>query len=239
MNIYNLANSFPIWICCTFTVSIVFIQSFLYFKLAKKHSISMGADAHDCSKAFKVGVISAIGPGIACFIALLGLMTTIGGPLAWLRLSVIGAAPTELAAVSAATNSMGIPGAVLGDKLYNLNALSVTWWTLALNGCGWLVFCALFADKLDIMREKVGKGDTIWLGVLSTSAMLGIFAYFSINSFVYKFSIKIPELLAVIGSALAMYTCIMLSKKYRFLKEYSLGVAIICGIAFGLGSSFL
>lgn len=45
-------------------------------------------------KAFKIGLISAIGPAMGVFIVMVGLMTVIGGPMAWMRLSIIGAAAT-------------------------------------------------------------------------------------------------------------------------------------------------
>ncbi len=40
------------------------------------------------------------GPVVAIFIIMVGLMSVIGAPMAWMRLSVIGAAPTELTAAT-------------------------------------------------------------------------------------------------------------------------------------------
>lgn len=232
-DIVAIANSPVIWACSALTVMVVVVQSLLYYKLAKKNAASMGISEADCALAFRTGIISALGPAIACFVALVGLMAIIGGPIAWLRLSIIGAAPTELAAATAATASMGLPSAQLSDPAFTLEALAVTWWTLALNGCGWLIVVALFADKLESIREKVGGGDAKWMGMLTAASMVGIFAFLTLNSIVSNMHVKFPQLGAAIASGVCMFACLKLSEKYAPLREYSLGVAIIAGLVAG------
>lgn len=232
-DVVAIANSPIIWVCSALTVMVVVVQSWLYYKLAKKNAAAMGISEADCALAFRTGVISSLGPAIACFVALVGLMSIIGGPIAWLRLSIIGAAPTELAAATAATASMGLPSAQLSDPAFTMEALSVTWWTLALNGCGWLIVVALFADKLEAIREKVGGGDTRWMGMLTAAAMVGIFAFLTLTSIVSNMHVKMPQLGAALASGVSMYACLKFADKHPKLREYSLGVAIIVGLAVG------
>ena len=54
-----------------------------------------------------MGLISAIGPALGVFIVMVGLMASIGGPMAWLRLSIIGAAATELSAANIGAEACG------------------------------------------------------------------------------------------------------------------------------------
>lgn len=232
-DIVAIANSPIIWVCSALTVMVVVVQSLLYYKLARKNAASMGISEADCALAFRTGIISALGPAIACFVALVGLMAIIGGPIAWLRLSIIGAAPTELAAATAATASMGLPSAQLSDPAFTIEALAVTWWTLALNGCGWLIVVALCADKLESIREKVGGGDAKWMGMLTAASMVGIFAFLTLNSIVSNMHIKFPQLGAAVASGICMFVCLKVSEKYPLLREYSLGVAIIVGLVAG------
>lgn len=232
-DIVQIANSPIVWVCSALTVLVVVVQSLLYYKLAKKNAALMGISEEDCALAFRTGVISALGPAIACFVALVGLMSIIGGPIAWLRLSIIGAAPTELAAATAATASMGLPSAQLSDPAFTVEALAVTWWTLALNGCGWLLVVALCADKLETLREKIGGGDTRWMGTLTAAAMVGIFAFLTLTSIVSNMHVKIPQLGAAIASGVTMFACLKFSEKHPKLREYSLGVAIIVGLVAG------
>lgn len=232
-DVVAIANSPIIWVCSALTVLVVVVQSLLYYKLAKKNAAAMGISSEDCALAFRTGIISALGPAIACFVALVGLMAIIGGPIAWLRLSIIGAAPTELAAATAATASMGLPSAQLSDPAFTLNALAVTWWTLALNGCGWLIVVALFADRLEEIREKVGGGDTKWLGMLTAASMVGIFAFLTLTSIVSNMHVKYPQLGAAIASGICMFACLKFSERHPKLREYSLGVAILVGLVAG------
>ena len=57
--------------------------------------------------AFRTGLITAIGPSIAVFIVMVGMMSVVGGPVTWLRLAVIGAAPTELTAATIGAEAVG------------------------------------------------------------------------------------------------------------------------------------
>lgn len=64
-----------------------------------------------------MGLTSAIGPALGVFVVMLGLMSAIGGPIAWQRLSIIGAAPTELTAATMAAQAQGLE---LGGQGYGL-----------------------------------------------------------------------------------------------------------------------
>ena len=121
--------------------------------------------------AFRVGLISAIGPALGVFIVMVGLMTSIGGPMAWQRLSIIGAAPTEL---TAATLGAEAAGAELGGAGFTLKVMAVSWFVMALNGAGWLVVTGLFTPALENLRTKMSGGDSKWLVVMSGACSLGI-----------------------------------------------------------------
>ena len=231
--IVEIANSPAIWACSAVIVTVVVMQSVLFLRLSKKNAAQMGISPEECTLAFRTGLVSAFGPAVACFVALMGLMATIGGPIAWQRLSIIGAAPTELAAVNAVTTAAGLSGAQITDPAFTLPILAATWWAMALNGCGWLIMCALFADKLETIREKIGRGDARWLGVMSSAAMIGIFAFLTLNSIVVKLVVQMPQVWAAVSSGVAMFICIKVGEKVPRLREYSLGIAIIVGLIAG------
>lgn len=231
--VVQIANSPAIWLCSAAVVSMVVIQSVLFMRLAKKNASQMGISPEDCKLAFRTGLVSSLGPAVACFVALVGLMAVIGGPIAWQRLAIIGAAPTELAAANAVTVAAGLSVAQISDPAFTTSILAATWWAMALNGCGWLIFVALFADKLETMREKIGGGDTRWLSALSSAAMIGIFAFLTLNSVVVKLVVQMPQAFAALGSAATMFACIKLGEKIPRLREYSLGIAIIVGLIAG------
>ena len=222
--ILHIANNTIFWVLCSITVIITIIQAVIFTRLARKTANTIGVPKSTCDKAFKTGMISSIGPSIGVFIVMVGLMSTIGGPLSWLRLSVIGAAPTEL---TAAKIGAEVAGVTFGGSGYTTETLALSWITMTLNGAGWLLFTGLFAHKLEKLRVKVGGGDSKWLVALSGASMLGVFGYLNAGD-VAKGG---GNLVAVIVGALFMiFMVTKVTVKYPKLKEYSLGIAMLCGM---------
>ena len=160
---------------------------------------------------------------------MVGLMSAIGGPIAWLRLSIIGAAATEL---SAATMGATAAGVELGGEGYTLSVLAVSWFAMALNGAGWLVFTGVATPGLEKLRDKMSGGDMGWLAVMSAACSIGIFGYLNANSMVKAGSLAVGPTIAILSGALSMMAIgRFVVPKHPKLAEYSLGIAMIVGIA--------
>ena len=101
-NYLDVANDPMLWVLSFPLVIIVAILAISFTQKAKKVAPLVGLTKEEQKVAFRAGAISAIGPALGVFIVMLGLISQIGGPLAWQRLSVIGAAPTELTAAEMA-----------------------------------------------------------------------------------------------------------------------------------------
>ncbi len=221
--VLKVANEFGVWVCAGALVSVALIQVILYYRQLFKAAEVVEVSRDDLKLAFRTGAVTAIGPVIAIFIIMVGLMSVIGGPMAWMRLAVIGAAPTELTAATLGAEAAGVE---FGGEGYNLQVMAVSWWTMAINGAGWLLFVGLFCHKLEDLREKAGGGNPVWLGILSVSAMLGVFGF--LNS---RYIIKMGgPLLAVIFGAIAMIVLVKISRKVPAIKEYTLGIAMLIGM---------
>lgn len=225
MDYVKISNSSILWLLCGVTVLISFTQAILYMRMAKKTSVKANLSNEIPKTAFRVGLISAIGPALGVFIVMVGLMSSIGGPLAWLRLSIIGAAPTEL---TAATLGAQACGAELGGTGFTLTVMAVSWFTMTLNGAGWLVSTGVITPALEKVRNKISGGDSKWLIVLSGACSLGIFGYLNVN----EISKGSGYAAAVLGGVISM---MLLSKfivpKFPKLCEYTLGISMIVGMA--------
>ena len=174
MDYLQIANSWPVWLCAGACVAIIVVQAVAFAKLCYKNAPLVGLSKADCSKSFKCGMVTAIGPSLSCFIGAISMITVVGGPLAWMRLSMIGAAPTEL---TAATTGAAAYGVELGGAGYDIYAMANSWLTMALNGCGWLLVVVLPTPRMESLRQKVGGGDEVWLGLITCSASIGLFGY--------------------------------------------------------------
>lgn len=222
----NVANSTILWLSALPVAILVVIQAFIFYKKAKKAGPIVGLSEEEANRAFKIGATSAIGPALGVFVVMLGLMAVIGGPLAWMRLSVIGAAPTELAASQMAAQAQGI---TLTSKNYNLLNFANATWVMALNGSAWLLSSGLLADKLGILSEKVSKGNPKRLSIIMVAAMCGAFGYLCFNQ-IYPgfFDIKKrPYMVAAISGFCFMILFEFVSRKHPKFKEYGLGLAMV------------
>lgn len=226
MDVTTVANSWPIWICAIISVGIVLGQALSYVRLGVKKCEMVGLTKKDCGKAFRSGMISAIGPAIASVLVVLSMLAVIGSPVSWIRLSMIGSAATELSAASIGAEACGV---TLGGAGYGLSEMSTAWFTIAINGCGWLLVVFFFTHRMEKVRAKIGGGDSVWLSLITTTACIGLMSDLVGGSLI-KFG---PKTIAALVGAAAMFALSKLSKKQKWLKEYALGFAIILGLVVG------
>lgn len=225
MDLQQIANSGIFWALCSITVLIALIQAVLYLRQANRTAKLAQIPTTVTKQALRIGLVSAIGPALGVFIVMVGLISSLGGPMAWMRLSIIGAAATEL---TAANLSAQAAGAELGGAGFTITVMAVTWFAMALNGAGWLVMTGLFTPKLEQLRDKVSGGDNKWLIVLSGAASLGIFGYLCNNEVVKGSSSAV----AVVTGALCMVLLVkVVVPKFPKVMEFSLGIAMLAGMA--------
>lgn len=226
--VLSVANEFGLWIAASFVLIVTIIQVVLFYRRSMKAGKQIGLTEQELKKGFYTGIKTSIGPVMAVFIIMVGLMSVIGGPLAWMRLAIIGAAPTELTAAQFGADAYGVD---FGGEGYNLEAMAVSWWTMIINGVGWLLFVGLFGDKLEKVREVLAGNKESWLPIMGSAASLGIFGYLNSG---YVLDLGGP-LIAVISGAISMIILIKISENYlKPLKEYSLGIAMVIGMALAI-----
>ncbi|WZL73236.1 DUF5058 family protein [Clostridiaceae bacterium 35-E11] len=219
----KIANDPMLWFMALPAVAMVGIQAIIFSKKAFEAAKVVKLTKEECYHAFRAGAISAIGPAIAVFIVMLGMMAVVGGPVTWLRLSFIGAAPTELTASTMGAKAMGVE---FGSPEYDVTAFAASVWTMCLNGIGWLVFCGLFTHKLDSVRNKMAGGDTNLMGEIGGAAVLGTMAYLTTGNLLAGSG----KLISAVVAGLAMIVFVKLSEKVPALKEYNLGLAMVVGM---------
>lgn len=228
----NVANSSLLWLASMPIAILVVIQAFIFSKRAFASAELADLSKEEANKAFKVGAISALGPAMGVFVVMLGLMSVIGGPLAWMRLSIIGAAPTELAAAGMAAKAMGKE---LTSTDYGILEFANAAWVMGLNGSAWLLTTGLFSHKIGTFTGKISKGDPKRVGILMISAMCGAFAYLFGNELIKGLKPETrPYAVSGIGAVIAMIILEKIAKKYPKLGEYNLGLAMIAGMAFAV-----
>lgn len=231
MSYLKVANSLEIWLASIPVIFIVIWQAVVFSRKTVEAGRLVELEKKEALRALKIGAVSAIGPAFGVFVVMVGLMSKIGGPLAWMRLAIIGSAPAELAASEAAASAMGVQ---LGQQGFELVHFAAAAWVMALNGAGWLVVSALFTPQLGKINDKISGGNTKLLGVIAASAMCGAMSYL-FGKEVIKVRQKngAPFMFSAITAVVSMIILERLAKKYPALKEYNLGIAMIIAMVVG------
>ncbi len=224
-NYLDIANSSGMWIIAFIMVAIVVVQSVIFMKRAFNVGEQIGLSRQQLYSGLRAGIITSIGPSFAVLIGLISLMSLIGGPIAWMRLSVIGAVMYEGLAVNNGAQAMGV---TVGGPGYGLVGLASSLWTICLGSIGWLIIVGLFTTKLESLRNYIVKGREDLLPVISVGAVLGAFGY-QVSKFIVTIG---PGSVAALVSGLCMILFYYSANKFNigWLKEWSLGFSMVLGM---------
>lgn len=194
----------------------------------------MGLTDKQMKSAIKSSAITSIGPSIVILSGMLSLLISVGGPMAWMRLSLIGSVMFESIAAGIGTSSVGIQ---LGADTLTLEALTMAVWAMILGSVGWVIFATFSADKMEKVQDKLAGGDPKKLMVIATAAIIGAFSAMSAQHITkivdlstgalqIKYS---PNAVACVLGAIIMGVLMTISEKknIKWLKEWNLTIAIL------------
>ncbi len=159
-------------------ILLILVQNFIMMKKAWIHARDdLGLSNAQIKKGLTNGIMVSIVPTIPVIIVMLTLISLLGGPLPWLRLSVIGSAAIESLAASFGVESVGetltiggytIAGWIAACWVMNLgNSVSLIWSTLAIRPISKMYGAA---EKFDI-RLVLALGGGCLSGVMAYSTV--------------------------------------------------------------------
>ena len=249
-----------LYILAGLLVAVVLGQSVYFLIKALKRSRQLGMDQTKIKKTIKTAAIFTIAPAVAIVISVMTLSQTLGLPLPWLRLSVVGSMSYETIAASNALEAMGQSlgsGAALNAQQY-VNVLLVM--TISIMLGIWLV--PAIGKKLQAGMVNLGKRDAKWADTFSNSLFIGMISAFLGFVFCDLYRLWTPEarfitetviengvevekkipvsatsglipVLVMLVSAVVMVICGLLMKKpkLKWLSEYALPISLVVGMA--------
>ena len=222
MEALKIANSLPMWLACGVAVVLVIVQALIFIKKAMDAAPEVGLTKEQVNKAVKSSALTSIGPSIVVLSGMLSLLVSVGGPMAWMRLSFIGSVMFESIAAGIGTSSVGVQLGV--DELTPI-ALTMAVWTMILGSVGWIVFSTFAADKMEKIQAKVAGSNPAGLTIISSAAIIGVFAAMCSQKLV---ALNKSSLATVLGAAI-MFVMMQLTKGEKFakLREWNLTIAIL------------
>ena len=221
-------------------IAAVMGQSIYFLVKAMKRSKAIGMDQTKIRKTIKTAAIFTIAPAVSIVISVITLSKSLGLPLPWLRLSVVGSLSYEAIAASNALGAMdlelGKVSALTAQQYVNI----VLVMTISIMVGIWLV--PVIGKKLLGGMTKLESKDAKWAEIFQNAMFIGMIAAFL--GFVFcDFSMLwnpaegvaptaglIP--VCVMGvSALIMVVLGLAMRKWKWLGDYALPISLILGMA--------
>ena len=220
-------------------IAVVMAQSVFFLVKALKRAKAIGMDKKVLKKTMMSSAVFTIAPAVSIVVGVIALSHSLGIPLPWLRLSVIGSLSYELIAAERALAAFGLnfAGAITDPQIY----VTVTW-VMTFGIAAGLLFTPLFAKKIQNGMEKIEKSDKKWREILTNAMFLGMVSAFLgfvfcdvANVFKGDTSGLVP--VVVFGfSAIIMALCGLCSikLKQRWMNDYALPISLISGMAIAI-----
>ena len=222
-------------------VAAVLGQSVYFLIKSLRRAKAIGMDMTKIRKTIKTAAVFTIAPAISLVISVIALSKSLGLPLPWLRLSVVGSLSYETIAAGNAVRAMGM-------KLGEIQSLSASQYvtivlvmTISIMVGIWLV--PAIGKKLLGGMKTLGNKDAKWADVLQSAMFIGMIAAFLGFVFCDFSRLWIPGDYAstsglvpvcVMGvSAVAMVICGVVMKvfKWQWVNDYALPISLLAGMA--------
>jgi len=220
-------------------IAAVLGQSVYFLLKALKRSKEIGMDQKKIRKTIQTAAIFSIAPAVSIVISVIALSKSLGIPLPWLRLSVVGSLSYEAIAAGNALSAMGLElgkvDALTAQQYVNITLVM----TISILVGIWLV--PLIGKKLLGGMSKLEARDKKWSEIFQNAMFIGMIAAFL--GFVFcDFSMLwnpvegvaptaglIP--VAVMGvAALVMVVLGLAMKKWKWLGDYALPISLVLGM---------
>lgn len=235
MSVLSQMNSLPIYLMCGAVILFVLAMSIFFFVRAWRAGIAVGIDKTKLRRAVTSSITFTLLPSISILLGVIALSGSLGVPLPWLRLSVIGALHYETSVADIAARAIGLTG---------LNASEMTptaFTTIALvmsAGIIWGMVLTIFLNKRylgRLQKPKANTGGKKGFGdVAMVSMFIGLVAAY-VGSYIGTFTStgNYLPLIVLIASAAAMavFTYFAEKKNQRWLDNFSVAGSMLFGMA--------
>ena len=228
-----------LYILAGLIVAVVLGQSVYFLLKAMKRSREIGMDQKQIRKTIRTAAIFTIAPAVSIVISVIALSKTLGIPLPWLRLSVVGSLSYEAIAAGNALSAMGLElgkvDALTAQQYVNITLVM----TISILVGIWLV--PVIGKKLLGGMSQLEAKDKKWSEIFQNAMFIGMIAAFLGFVFcdvgmlwnpvegVRATTGLIP--VAVMGvSAAVMVVLGLAMKKWKWLGDYALPISLVLGM---------
>jgi len=221
-------------------VAVVLGQSVYFLLKALRRSRQLGMDQTKIKKTIRTAAVFTIAPAVSIVISVIALSKSLGLPLPWLRLSVVGSLSYEAIAAENAVSAMGLSLGKI-DALTAQQYVNVTLvMTISILVGIWLV--PVIGKKLLGGMSSLSKRDAKWAEIFQNAMFIGMISAFLGFVFCDFSRLWVPgdysptsglvPVAVMAVSALVMVACGLLMKKpkLKWLSDYALPISLVLGM---------
>ena len=243
MPILSQLNSPGMYLICGGIVLFVAIVCVIFMVRAYRAGIALGMDKTKMKRVISSSATFTILPSVGILLGVIALSGSLGTPLPWLRLSVIGALHYETQVAQGAAESIGLSGLNIAE----ITPEAFTTIALLMSFCiMWGMVFSVFFNKRYLKRLGSGsKSSGSAAGGFGDKAMTAMFiglvsAYLGsyIGSFVSGKGLLtfqgnwLPIIVAVAaGAAMAFFIWLAEKKKATWVESFSIAGSMLIGMA--------
>lgn len=230
------AGIFYLIVACV--LGFITVMCFVFLVKSYRAGIKIGMDKKILIKTITASATFTLLPSISILLGVVALSGTLGVPLSWLRLSVVGALQYELNVAEIAAQSYGLSGLRLEEL--NMNAFVTIVLVMTVGILGGVICCIFFLKKYLEKIQKAPKkesGGRPGFGAHATTAMfIGLCGAY-IGSYVGK---AVPRadsdwmplaVAAVAAAAMAVFEFFIQKKGKTVLENFSLAASMLIAMA--------
>ena len=216
-------------------ITTVLAQSFFFLARAIKRAKELGLGEH-IKKTVISAAIFTIAPAVAVLIGVVALSKSLGIPLPWLRLSVIGSITYETVA---AGNALEAANMSAGMTVTDPSIYITIAWVMTVGIAAGLVFVPFVTKKIQSGLNKVSMKDKKWGAIFNNAMVLGMISAFlgyvfcDVGLIAKGDTSGLIPVCVMATSAVVMAICgtIATKCKIRWLTDYALPMSLIAGMA--------
>jgi len=239
MNDYlSRVNSGAFYLIVACVLGFITIMCVVFLVKSYRAGIRIGMDKKVLKRTITASATFTLLPSISILLGVVALSGTLGVPLSWLRLSVVGALQYELNVAEIAAQSYGLSGLRLEEM--NMSAFVTIALVMTIGILGGVLCCIFFLKKYlgKVQRApKKESGTKPGFGSHATTAMfIGLCGAY-IGSYVGKAvpregSDVMPLIVAAVSAvAMAVFEFFIQKKGKTVLENFSLAASMLIAMA--------
>ena len=238
MSVLAQLNSPVMYLICGSIIAFVAIVCVFFMIRAYKAGIAIGMDPVKMKRTITASATFTLLPSIGILLGVIALSGSLGTPLPWLRLSVIGALHYETQVAEAAAEAVGLSGLSATEmtaEAFTTIALLMSFcimWGMVMS----VFFTKRYLGKLSGKKSESSGSSGGGIGDIAMTAMfIGLVSAYVgsyIGNFVSGSGDWLPiAVAAVAGAVMAVFIWLGEKKNLGWLESFSIAGSMIAGMA--------